>query len=215
MGFQAVLQGDLQQAIPVLERALALAQGTHIRLGVLRIAAPLGTAYVLAGRTTEALPLLEQAVEQAVAVRFLLDYALQVVWLGEAYLHAGRPDEAITQAQRALEFARAHQEPGYEAYALRLLGEIAAQPEPPEAMPAEVYYQQALALAKTLGMHPLQAHCHRDLGTLYSAQDRPLLARDELSAAMALYQAMDMTCWLPQVKVAQARVRRGPAPQAG
>jgi tetratricopeptide (TPR) repeat protein len=215
MGFQAVLQGDLQQAIPVLERALALAQGTHIRLGVLRVAAPLGTAYVLAGRTTEALPLLAQAVEQAVAVRFLLDYALQVVWLGEAYLRAGRLDDAITQAQRALEFARAHQEPGYEAYALRLLGEIAAQCEPPEATPAEVHYQQALALAKTLGMHPLQAHCHRGLGTLYSAQDRPPLARDELSAAMALYQAMDMTFWLPQVKAALARVRLGPAPQAG
>jgi hypothetical protein len=64
-------------------------------------------------------------------------------------------------------------------------------------------------------MHPLQAHCHRGLGTLYSAQDRPPLARDELSAAMALYQAMDMTFWLPQVKAALARVRLGPAPQAG
>ena len=29
-------------------------------------------------------------------------------------------------------------------------------------------YQQALALANTLGMRPLVAHCHLGLGTLYS-----------------------------------------------
>ena len=127
VGFRALRQGDLPQAIPVLERALDLAQGAHIRLLVPLVAAPLGAAYALAGRTAEALPLLEQAVEQAVAMRFMFDHALRVVWLGEAYLLAGRLDEAGTQAQRALEFSRAHQERGHEAYALRLLGEIAAQ----------------------------------------------------------------------------------------
>ena len=95
-----------------------------------------------------ALPLLEQAVEQAVAMGFMLHHALRVVWLSEAYLLAGRLDEVYTQAQRALAFARAHQERGHEAYALRLLGEIAAQREPPEAERAEAHYQQALALAR-------------------------------------------------------------------
>ena len=81
------------QAIPMLERALDLAQGVHFRLGVPRIAALLGAAYTLAGRTTEALPLLEQAVEQAVAMHFMSDMR-PGVWLGEAYLRAGRLDEA-------------------------------------------------------------------------------------------------------------------------
>jgi hypothetical protein len=44
-----------------------------------------------------------------------------------------------------------------EAYALRLLGDIAAHREPPESAQAESYYQQARTLAKELGMHPLQA----------------------------------------------------------
>ena len=155
----------------MLERALDLAQGAHIRLLVPWVAAPLGAAYALAGRTADALPLLEQAVEQAVAMRFMLDHALRVVWLGEAYLLAGRLDEAYTQAQRALEFSRAHQERGHEAYALRLLGEIAAQRTPPEDEQAEAHYRQALALAEELGMRPLQAHCHRGLGTLYARRD--------------------------------------------
>src|SRR5205823_5295992 len=159
VGFWALRHGDLLQALPVLERALALAQRAHIRLAVPWVAATLGGAYTLAGRTAEALPLLEQAVVQAVAMRYMVDYALRVGWLGEAYLLAGRLDEASTQAQRALAFSQAHQERGHEAYALRLLGEVAARRTPPETEQAEAHYQQALTLAEELGMRPLQVHC--------------------------------------------------------
>ena len=53
--------------------------------------------------------------------------------LGEAQLLAGRLEEAHALAERALALARAHQERGNQAYALRLLGDIAAQREPPES----------------------------------------------------------------------------------
>ena len=43
---------------------------------------------------------------------------------------AGRLEEAHALAERALALAREHQERGHEAYALRLLGDIAAQREP-------------------------------------------------------------------------------------
>jgi hypothetical protein len=68
------------------------------------------------------------------------------------------------------------------------------------------YYQQALTLADELGMRPLQAHCHLGLGTLYAKIDRREQARVELSAAMALYRAMDMTFWLLQAEAALAQV---------
>ena len=102
--------------------------------------------------------------------------------------------------------ARAHQERGHQAYALRLLGEIAARREPPESNQAGDYYRQALALAEELGMRPLQAHCHRGLGTLYAATGQREPAHTALSAAMALYRAMDMTFWLPQTEGALAQV---------
>jgi len=206
VGFRALRQGDLPQALPVLERALDLAQGAHLRLLVPWIAAPLGAAYVLAGRTAEALPLLEQAIEQALAMHFMVDHALRVVWLGEAYLRAGRLAEADTQAQRALEFSRAHQERGHEAYALRLLGEIQARHDPPEIEPAAIYYCQALALAEELGMRPLQAHCHLGLGTLYLKVGQREHARAALSTAIALYRAMAMPFWLPQAGAALTQV---------
>jgi tetratricopeptide (TPR) repeat protein len=133
-----------------------------------------------------------------------------VVWWGEAYLLAGQLDEAYTQAQRGLEISRAHQERGNQAYALRLLGDIAAQREPPEHEQAGAYYQQALALAEELGMRPLQAHCYRGLGTLYTKTGQAEQARAALAAAIALYRDMDMTFWLPQTEAALAQVEGRP-----
>jgi hypothetical protein len=55
-------------------------------------------------------------------------------------------------------------------------------------------------------MRPLQAHCHRGLGTLYAATGQREQARTELSTAIELYRAMGMTFWLPQAQAALAQV---------
>jgi tetratricopeptide (TPR) repeat protein len=102
--------------------------------------------------------------------------------------------------------ARAHQERGNEAYALRLLGDIAAQREPPEIETAVSYYHQARTLAEELGMRPLQAHCHRGLGRLYATLGQREQARTELSTAMEMYRSMEMTFWLPETETALAQV---------
>jgi hypothetical protein len=57
-------------------------------------------------------------------------------------------------------------------------------------------------------MRPLQAHCHRGLGTLYATLGQQEQARAELSAAIVLYRAMDMTFWLPQTEAGLAQVNR-------
>ena len=77
---------------------------------------------------------------------------------------------------------------------------------PQRVEPAEAHYHQALALAEELGMRPLQAHCHRGLGTLYATTGQREQARAELSTAIDLYRAMDMTFWLPQAEAALAQV---------
>ena len=58
-------------------------------------------------------------------------------------------------------------------------------------------------------MRPLQAHCHLGLGTLYLKTDRPKPAHAELTTAIALYRAMDMTLWIPQAEAALAQVQEG------
>jgi tetratricopeptide (TPR) repeat protein len=128
----ALYKGECSQAIAVLERAIDLVQGAHLRTLFPHIASALGATYTLSGRIAEALPLLEQAVEQSVAIRLMHLHTLRLTWLGKAYLMAGRLGEACTQARRALDFARDYKEPSNQAYTLHLLGEIAAQHEPPQ-----------------------------------------------------------------------------------
>ena len=97
------------------------------------MAAALGAAYTLAGRVADAVPLLTQAMEQTTATERVDLQALCRLSLGEAQLLAGRLEEAHALAERALALAREHQERGHQAYALRLLGEIAARREPRSA----------------------------------------------------------------------------------
>ena len=127
------------------------------------------------------------------------------VWLSEAYLRLGRLDEALALALRGLDLCRTQAQQGDQAWALRLLGEIHAHRHPPEAELAEASYREALALADALGMRPLQAHCHRGLGMLYATTGQREQARAELSTAIELYHAMDMTFWLPQTEAALAQ----------
>ena len=164
-------QGDLRKALPVLERALGLCQEADLLFDVPIVAEYLGPAYVLSGRVDDAVSLLERAVEQATN-RPRLRFALS-----EAYLLAGRIEEASTLIDRALDRARTYKRRGHEADALHLLGDIALHPHPPDVRQAEVHYRQALALAEALGMRPLQAHCHRGLGTLYATTGQPEQAR--------------------------------------
>jgi tetratricopeptide (TPR) repeat protein len=128
------------------------------------------------------------------------------VWLGHACLLTGRLDDAYALATQAHALSQAHRGRGHEAWALHLLGDVARHHQPPESEPAAVHYRQALALAEALGMRPLQAHCHRGLGTLYAKTGQREQARAELTAAMALYRAMDMTFWLPQAEATLGQV---------
>jgi len=150
---------------------------------------------------------LNQAIELT-AARPVGPYPLWATHLGEAHLLAGRPEEAHQLAERALARARDCKHQAYEAYALRLYGEIAAQCTPLEVEPAAAAYHQSMALAEELGMRPLLAHCHLGLGSLYAKTGHPEPAHAELAAAITLYRAMDMTFWLPQAEVALAQVER-------
>jgi class 3 adenylate cyclase/tetratricopeptide (TPR) repeat protein len=168
VGLLALRQGDLPRALPLLARAVGLYHEHEADLPTYfpRLAAALGAAYTLGGRVADAMPLLTQAMEQSTAMGRVYYKALCGLSLGEAQVLAGRLHEAQALAERTLAHAREHRERGNEAYALRLLGDIAARREPPEIEPAEAHYHQALALADALGMRPLKDICGRDCAAL-------------------------------------------------
>ena len=198
-------QGDLERAIPALERAVALCHDANIQVLFDFTASHLGYALALKGRVTDGVLLLEEALD-APRVTGTASHSLLVVNLSEAYFLSGRIEDALASAGRALSLAREHSERSHEAYALRLLGEIAARGAPPDAAEAEARYREALTSAEKLQMRPLQAHCHLGLGTLYRKTGRPGEARTELGAAVEMLRAMEMTFWLSDAEAELAQV---------
>ncbi len=128
IAFLSLRKGELNNAISVLERGLPLCQSVPYYSPW--IPSALGYAYALSGRFAEALPIQEQAVQQAASMGSTQWQSCWVGWLGEAYLLAGRVNEAVEHAQRALGASRERKERGYQAYALRLLGEIHSRLDP-------------------------------------------------------------------------------------
>jgi class 3 adenylate cyclase/tetratricopeptide (TPR) repeat protein len=202
IGLLSLCQGDLSRAVPLLERAMSICQEADLPLFFPRMAAALGAAYTLAGRVADAVALLTPAMEQTLRPDMTGFQALCRLPLSEAHMLAGRLEDAYALVERTLALACAHQERSNEAYALRLLGEIAARHQPPEHHQAEASYRQALALAEELGMRPLIAHCRLGLGKLYTTIGRCAEAGAELSIALELYRAMEMRFWLPQAEAA-------------
>lgn len=199
-GFLLLRQGDFSAAIPTLEKTLEICRESDVRLVLPWAASALGYAYALTGRLREALPLLEHAVSQSNAMKQVAYLPLWVTHLGEALLLDGRIQEAREHADQALTLARDLQQRGYEAYALRLLGEIGAHGDSSEAEveTAEASYREALVLAESLGMRPLVAHCHLGLGKLYRLTGQSEEAHEHLAIAATMYREMNMAVWLEQ-----------------
>jgi tetratricopeptide (TPR) repeat protein len=206
LGLLSLHQGDLPRALPLLERAVGICQDADLPVYFSWFALALGMAYALGGRVADAVPLLTRAMEWTTATAMTVPQVPCSLPLGEVQGLAGRLEEAQSLAERALALTCERQQRGYQAYALRLLGEIAAHRDPPEAALAEAHYQQALTLADELGMRPLQAHCRLGLGMLYATVEQREQARAELSTAIALYRGMEMSFWLPQAEAARAQM---------
>ena len=111
----------------------------------------------------------------------------------------GRLDDARRNADRAVETSSS--QPGFAAYGLHLIGDIAYHPDGFDLQTGEVYYRRALALAEPRGMRPLVGHCHHGLGKLYLRTGNCQKAQEHLNLATTLYREMDMTYWLEQAEV--------------
>ena len=122
-------------------------------------------------------------------------------FLEEAVLRpAGYEVRSVGDGLSALTLARERGQRGDEARALRLLGEVASHPDPPDVETSEAHYRQAMSLADELGMRPLVAHCHLGLGKLYRRTGKRQEAQEHLSTATTMYREMDMRFWLEQAE---------------
>ena len=190
-------RGDQAGAIPGLEETLAVCRLHDVRTWLSPVTTTLALAYMHAGRLGEAIALFEEGVAHAGATGQMTNYPARIARLAQAYLRAGRRAEAAATVRRGTELARKHGQRPDEAECLRVTGLIAAA-DPAEVVEAEGYSRQALALADSLGMRPLAAHCHLDLGRLLRKEAQDEAAREHFASAMAIYEALGMTGWLEE-----------------
>jgi tetratricopeptide (TPR) repeat protein len=200
LGFLLLVKGDFEEAVPVLEKAQRICDESEIKVLLTHVGAHLGYTYAFLERSEEGLRLLENSDEQSDLIGRKAGQSLRVTWHGQARFLAGQVEEARKYATRALALATQTKERGYEAWALKLLGDIAACDQEAEPDRPVQYYEKALSLARELGMRPLEAHCHLGLGNLYAKTVNHDRAIKELSAAIDLYTVMEMVFWLDRVK---------------
>ena len=189
-------RGSFAEGRQLLERALPLCEGGRFPIYLPRVLSSLGVAYAYTGRLADTAALFERAVAEAQGIGLLYGYAMIVTQLGDALLEAGRLDEAHRSAEEALQLVRAHGERGDEAWVLHLVGGIDAVQHDGDVELATRGLSQALALAETLEMRPLEARCRMGLGPLYRRAGQPALAREHLERAVGLFRVMGMTYWL-------------------
>ena len=195
LGYAYLRRGDFADATRILEPGLVLCRELEIRVALPFVAASLGWAYLWSNRVADALPLLEEAVATLKEMGILGLRSLSTTLLAEAYFLIGRGTEARICAQQALALAQSQEEEGWQAWALKLIGDIHAR-EASEATQAIDAYRQALDLASRLEMRPLLAHCHIGLGTQLAKKGESVLAGEHTGIGIALIRDMDMSFWL-------------------
>ena len=193
-------RGEMNQAACLFERAVAQCRDWNFTLLSPMAMAPLGHAYAWSGRVEEGVSWLQQAVTAYESAGIGWRHSISVARLGEAYLLADRAEDARVCADRAVTLARERGERGYEAWSLRLLGEVASHHSRPDVATAEAHYGAAIALASELEMRPLVAHCHLGLGTLYRRVGKREQPHEHLSTATTMYREMDMQFWLQKAE---------------
>jgi class 3 adenylate cyclase/tetratricopeptide (TPR) repeat protein len=206
IGYVLLRRGEFAEAHVPLARAVEVGRTAEVlNWGTLSLGL-LGLQRALTGQLAEGVALVERAISLAEERGERFPLPLLKGWLGEAQLAAGDPEAARRSGEASLEMARAQSQRGTEAWAWRLLGEVAAATGPPGILEAETAYGRALARASDLSMQPLAAHCHLGLGKLYRRVGDRTKAEEHLSLAATMYREMDMRFWLEK---AQA-VSQGP-----
>jgi class 3 adenylate cyclase/tetratricopeptide (TPR) repeat protein len=186
LGRVLTAQGRHDEALSMLKENWQVC----LDLGMLQMypifAARIGEAHLAAGDLDAALQILsvpEQLdvplAEHAFGWRFLF------VAQGRAFLADGRFAEAKAVAERALALASERGELPQEAFAKKLLGDIASAANQGESAEAEECFEHAFRLAEKCSMRPLMASCCNALADLATRKEQPDLARTYFARAAA------------------------------
>jgi len=197
-GLVAGARGDLGNATYGAARGLELCREANLAVWQPIACAVLGHSLALSGRADDGVSLLEDAVRQSERLGVYAYLARWNVALGEGRLAAGDTTGALASAEYARELAHSHGERGHEAYALRLLGDVAASRTPSDIDTALSHYTDALTLAESLRMRPLAARLHVAVGAVQRAAGDRAAGEAHLAPAIVTLSELRMGAWLEE-----------------
>jgi tetratricopeptide (TPR) repeat protein len=204
LGYVHIVRGEVETAVPFLERALTIASEHDQFLATILFTSSHAYALILLGERERGLECLARGLEKSTGVRVTPGVRITARWhhyatvTASAYLAAGCLEEARAEIRQGLA-ATERNARGYRAPWLRLEAEVLAQGD---SAGARERFEEALALAADLEMRPEAAHCHLGLGKLYRRADDGVRAQEHLTTAATMYHEMGMNFWLEQAEAA-------------
>lgn len=192
MGYYATYQGDTDNAIPLLERALLLARTAQAVGVTVYISGLLGRALTAAGRIDDAIEPLRFAADRN-NVPGAQKTCLPCFWLGEVLALQGRLPQARDYLRQGRAVAEGAADEAGLAWAMRLEALIADRDgrhgEAADTLSA------CLEIARGLGMQPLQAHALLDRGLCRAADDNGGNGIPDIEAARDIFARCEMADW--------------------
>lgn len=186
LGNLASRQRAIEPALAYYTQALETHHALGDRVGVEVARSGLVTVYMQAARYQDAIGPAHQALAFFRAMGDSFWTALNASNLAEAYTELGELAEAETHATLVLDQEEPHSHP----YALFTLGRIRQQAGQPAQ--AELYLQQARAVAELNGDRFLLAYCWEELGKIYQTSSRFAQATAAFTTARTTFTQLNI-----------------------
>ena len=197
LGYVHLLRGDLHAAVPLLERALAVASEHDLIHGFTRASSRLAYVLTLLGQTERGLSVLGRALGRY-AARVTPPVRAYGTTTASAYLAAGAYEDARADIHQGLAAAAERHAHGHLASLQRLAAEVLQHDD--DCAGAGARFNEALVTAADHEMRPEVAHCHLGLGKLYRRTGKREQAQEHLTTATTMYREMGMTYWLEKAE---------------
>jgi tetratricopeptide (TPR) repeat protein len=186
-GLVQLQQRRLERAELMFRTALDSAERHSLRALVPSLNVGLGYTLLLGGSTNAAIAALADAHDVATHSNRVLNRMWASIGLAAAHGATGGTASGLSYAEEAVALGARHTLRGLLVTALRCRGTLLAADRDTRAAGIRSV-QQALTLARKLGMQPDVAHCLATLGAILGTDDAKL-------RASAVYRALGMQAW--------------------